>query len=194
MNERKIRIILISIGIFAWIVLAVHSYHSLWHSKPPVYQNMSNPGELLMHVKGEVMNPGLYSFDAGDTYEDIISSAGGFTEVADASSLDLSAPCVDGTELTVPKLKQEDSTPQKSNSGKKNSDSKAEVILPLDINQASKEELCALSGIGEVLAGRIVDYRTENGPFTLIDDLLNVSGIGEKKLEAIRNDVYILTE
>lgn len=66
-----------------------------------------------------------------------------------------------------------------------------EVSFPLDINQADSEELQALPGIGEVLAGRIIAYRDENGPFSSPDQLMNVEGIGEKRLEAILDYITI---
>ena len=62
---------------------------------------------------------------------------------------------------------------------------------PLDLNRAAAEELAGLPGIGEVLAERIVAYREEHGPFTSVEELLNVSGIGEKKLEALRPEVTV---
>ena len=66
-----------------------------------------------------------------------------------------------------------------------------EVSFPLDINQADSEALQALPGIGEVLAGRINAYRDENGPFSSPDQLMNVEGIGETRLEAIMEDITI---
>ncbi len=66
-----------------------------------------------------------------------------------------------------------------------------EVSFPLDINQADSEALQALPGIGEVLAGRIIAYRDENGPFSSPDQLMNVEGIGEKRLEAILDYITI---
>ena len=66
-----------------------------------------------------------------------------------------------------------------------------EVSFPLDINQADSEALQALPGIGEVLAARIIAYRDENGPFSSPDQLMNVEGIGEKRLEAILDYITI---
>lgn len=66
-----------------------------------------------------------------------------------------------------------------------------EVSFPLDINQADSEALQALPGIGEVLAGRIIAYRDENGPFSSPDQLMNVEDIGEKRLEAILDYITI---
>ena len=64
-------------------------------------------------------------------------------------------------------------------------------LAPLDLNAASEEELAELPGIGEALAARIVAYRAENGPFETPEDLMKVSGIGEKKLEDIRDRVTV---
>ncbi|MGN0115661.1 MAG: ComEA family DNA-binding protein [Acutalibacteraceae bacterium] len=61
----------------------------------------------------------------------------------------------------------------------------------ININTATAEELTQLKGIGEVIAGRIVDYRNENGAFSSIEDIMNVSGIGEKKFEAIRDNISV---
>lgn len=64
-------------------------------------------------------------------------------------------------------------------------------VSPLDVNAASAEELAGLPGIGEVLAGRIVDYRAANGPFGAVEDLLSVSGIGEKKLAELEGRITV---
>ena len=66
-----------------------------------------------------------------------------------------------------------------------------ELPEPLDLNTATKEELMALPGVGEVLAERILAYRVEHGPFTCVEELGNVSGIGEKKLEALLPEVTV---
>lgn len=65
------------------------------------------------------------------------------------------------------------------------------VTYPIDLNTAGKEALMTLPGIGEVLAQRILAYRDENGPFRTVEELLNVDGIGEKRLEEIRDLIMI---
>ena len=79
------------------------------------------------------------------------------------------------------------SEPSKQTEPKKSSDSsEKKVTFPVNINTASKKELDALPGIGEVLAQRIIDYRSANGPFSTVDDLTKVKGIGAKTLEKLK--------
>ena len=68
-----------------------------------------------------------------------------------------------------------------------------EVVLPekIDINTADAEQLMTLPGIGEVMAKRIIRYREENGPFVSVEDLLNISGIGENTLESLRGHITL---
>jgi competence protein ComEA len=139
---------------------------------------------LIVDVAGAVREPGVYEFVEGDRVIDAIERAGGPKRKADLSLLNLAAPLMDGTQILVPKS----GPPGAVAPGGEAPGSSTGLI---DINTASATELQDLNGIGEVLSGAIVDYRTENGPFTSVDQLEDVSGIGPATLEKIRDQVTI---
>ena len=142
---------------------------------------------IIVDVTGWVHEPGVYEFAQGDRVIDAVDRAGGAKDGADLSVLNLAAPLTDGTQVVVPKAGAAGSVavaPGATGSG-------AASGGLININTASATEFETLSGIGEVLAGAIVDYRTENGPFASVDDLENVSGIGPATLEEIRDQVTV---
>jgi competence protein ComEA len=143
------------------------------------------PAPIIVDVAGEVRRPGVYEFAEGDRVIDAIERAGGALPKADLSLLNLAAMLADGTQILVPKAGPP--APPGSASGSVPG-STAGLI---NINTASETELETLSGIGEVLAATIVEYRTQNGPFASVDDLEDVSGIGPATLEEIRDHVTI---
>ena len=218
--KAQARVLIITAFMSAFLVLASVSYINQWkQGNVTVTQSQAADGEGMMHIKGAVKEPGVYAFSDGATYEDLVALAGGFTETADAESVNLSALCTDGSELTVPEKElqlisvgdetasTERSMPTtgdtKSTSGSSKSTSKKSakpratakpkptLSGPIDLNTATKEEFELLYGIGEVLAERIVEDRETNGPFTSVDDLMRVKGIGQKKLDAIRDMIYV---
>ena len=139
---------------------------------------------LIVDVAGAVRRPGVYEFAEGDRVIDAIERAGGAVPKADLSLLNLAAPLTDGTQILVPKAgpalpSGAAAVPGGSAGG------------GLNINSASATELEGLSGIGEVLAATIVEYRTQNGPFASVDDLLDVSGIGPATLDEIRDQITV---
>ena len=139
---------------------------------------------LIVDVAGAVHRPGVYEFVEGDRIVDAIERAGGPLPKADLSLLNLAAPLTDGTQILVPKAGV--ATP-----GAPTGTGSGAVGGLININSATAAELEALSGIGEVLAATIVEYRTQNGPFASVDDLLDVSGIGPATLEEIRDQVTV---
>lgn len=97
-------------------------------------------------------------------------------------------------EVTVSKKTYEqdvDSLKSSQKTSNKASESKITIEKIIDINNATKKELIKIKGIGEVIAERIIAYRLENGPFQSIDELIEVKGIGEKKLSTIRNEAQV---
>ncbi|MBR7797306.1 ComEA family DNA-binding protein [Agaribacter marinus] len=136
---------------------------------------------VVVDVKGEVNKPGVYELEVEDRVIDAIEVAGGFTKNADESQVNLAQKVQDEMVISV----------ADSESDYSSSLSGTETNEKLRINQASVEEIESLSGIGPAKAEAIVRYREENGPFTTIDDLLNVSGIGEKTIEVFQEEIQI---
>lgn len=140
---------------------------------------------ILVDVAGWVRRPGVYEFHEGDRVIDAIEAAGGAKAGAALDALNLAAPLADGTQILVPRRQAPGSVGSAATAGG------PAVSSKVNINSASAVELEALPGVGEVIAGLIVDYRTANGPFGSVDDLLDVSGIGEVTLENIRDLVTV---
>lgn len=139
---------------------------------------------ILVDVAGWIRRPGVYEFAEGARVIDAIDAAGGARPGAVLSSLNLAAPLVDGTQVLVPKESQSAPTTE---TGTGTSGATGLV----NVNSATNAELETLPGIGEVLAQAIVDHRTENGPFTSVEQLVDVSGIGDATLENIRELVTV---
>lgn len=145
----------------------------------------AEPAMLVVDVAGWVRRPGVYELHEGDRVIDALQAAGGARHGAALASLNLAAPLTDGVQVLVPRA-----APGAS-SGAVDPITGAAVPARININTASAADLEALPGIGEVLAQRIVDYRTQNGPFTSVDQLVDVSGIGDAILADIRDSVTV---
>ena len=139
---------------------------------------------VLVDVAGWVRRPGVYEFTEGARVIDAIDAAGGARSGAVLEALNLAAPLTDGTQILVPREGQEGVAPAPVTDG-------AVAGGLVNVNSAIATELEVLPGIGEVIAQRIIDYRTENGPFATVDELLDVSGIGDAILESIRELVTV---
>lgn len=140
---------------------------------------------ILVDVAGWVRRPGVYEFVSGARVIDAIEAAGGARPGAVLQALNLAAPLVDGTQILVPK--EGESPPVAAGSGSVGGVSGGLV----NVNTATAAELETLPGIGEVTAQAIIDYRTQNGPFSTVDELLDVTGIGDVTLENIRELVTV---
>ncbi len=128
-------------------------------------------------------DPGVYEFTEGARVIDAIDAAGGARSGALLEALNLAAPLADGTQILVPREGQEGVAPPVTGG--------AVAGGLINVNTATATELEELPGVGEVIAQAIIDYRTENGPFTSVDQLLDVSGIGDATLENIRDLVTV---
>ena len=139
---------------------------------------------ILVDVAGWVRRPGVYEFEEGARVIDAIDAAGGARSGALLESLNLAAPLADGIQVLVPRQGEIVAPPESGGAV-------AGVAGLINVNAAMATELEELPGVGEVIAQAIVDYRTENGPFTSVDQLVDVSGIGDATLENIRELVTV---
>lgn len=146
------------------------------------------PATLLVHVDGAVAAPGVYELAEGARANDAVLAAGGLAEGADTSALNLAAPLSDGEKLHVPCEGEEAAAP---GTGDVAASGQGASTGPVNLNTASVDELDTLPGVGEATARAIVEDREANGPFATIEDLMRVSGIGEKKFERIRGLVCV---
>ncbi len=132
---------------------------------------------VYVHVSGAVAKPGLYRLAEGARVVDVIAAAGGFADDADPAGVNLARLLSDGEQLHV------------AAAGESPAPGSADVRV--DLNSAEATDLEALPGIGPAIAGRIVAWREEHGRFTSVEDLLAVSGIGEKMLAGLRDRVRV---
>jgi competence protein ComEA len=146
------------------------------------------PTGLVVHVAGSVAMPGVHELPAGARVVDAIEAAGGLAPEADGARINLAAPLVDGARVYVPAVGEE---PPPVALGDVADPSDASPVGPVDLNAADAAALEALPGVGPATAAAILEHRTKVGAFTSVDQLLDVPGIGEAKLEALRDLVTV---
>ncbi|OPX04686.1 helix-hairpin-helix domain-containing protein [Geobacillus proteiniphilus] len=141
------------------------------------------PKTAVVDVKGAVAKPGVYEVAADARVRDVIALAGGLTNEADETKVNLAAKVRDEMMIYVPA--KGEAAPAPDAVGKSPSDG-ARDGPQVAVNTATEEELMQLPGIGPAKAKAIIAYREEHGPFQRVEDLLNVTGIGEKTLEKLK--------
>ena len=159
--------------------------------------NPAPVNSIVVHVAGAVVTPGVYTLPAGSRAVDAVRAAGGPTRDADQDALNLAAPVADGDQVVVPKRSQTEPEPSSTMRTPPASPRSPSTKLrtpgegSVNINTASAEELQRLPGIGPSMADRILAKRKEIKRFTSVEQLLDVSGIGEKKFAQIKPFVRI---
>lgn len=141
--------------------------------------------EWMVDVKGAVKNPSVYSMEEDARVIDAIHLAGGFTKEADQNMVNLAEKITDEMVIYVAEVGDEHDVaiiPQANAAKEENG---------LRINDATKEEIETLNGIGPSKADAIIAYRDEHGPFQTVDEILKVSGIGEKTLANFQDDIIL---
>lgn len=158
-------------------------------------ENEESKELVIVHITGAVKTPGIVKLTEGARIEDAIDKAGGLTEDADISDVNLAYVLEDGIKIKIPTISEEKNEEIIINSSgegiveKEISNNSENKII--NINKANETDLQTLPGIGASLAGRIVEYRNSNGKFNEIEDIKNVSGIGESKYENIKNLICV---
>ena len=178
--------------------------------------NSVNSDYIYVDVKGAIKHPGVYKVPNGKRVGDVLSLAGGPIEGADTTQINFAHKLEDQMVIYIPKVGE--SSPIENTVGVSGSDDKsnqdeansaAEKISSaqiqndstsqdqggndgkINLNTASKEQLMQLTGIGDKKADEIIAYRQQNGHFKTIDDLKNVSGIGDKTFEKISSQITV---
>lgn len=145
--------------------------------------------EVVAHAAGAVVRPGIYSLDPTARVDDLVRAAGGLAPDADGARINLAAPLTDGARVYVPRVGEdappEVAGPDVATGGGDGASPDGAASAPININTADEAGLDELPGVGPAIAGAIVAYRTENGGFSSVDELLEVRGIGEAKMAEI---------
>lgn len=138
---------------------------------------------IIVHVAGAVRSPGLYRLSMGSRVADAIEAAGGVDTGVDIDRVNLAAPLVDGTRIHIAHLGEPIPDPAVPAAGMVTTDA---ATGPLDLNTANQQQLETLPGVGPSTAAAILDQRRKVGRFSSVEDLLEVRGIGEAKLDQLR--------
>ena len=141
-----------------------------------VESKSSEPELFMVDVKGEVHAPGVYELPADGRVKDAIAMAEGLTDEANELAINFAQKVEDQMVIYVPHEDDDSGLPENTTTG---------------AGEASEQELMTLSGIGQAKAQQIIQYREENGLFDTPEDLMNVSGIGEKSFETLKDSIKV---
>lgn len=149
-----------------------------------IEETANNPKEIYVHIDGEVINPGLYKLTTNDRVNDLLVIAGGATDKASLKDINLAKRLEDEMKIYIPSKDENLSNEVSDQSGISSSSGK------VNINTATRDELKTLPGIGDSRADEIIRYR-ENTGFSKIEDIKNISGIGDKTYEKLKELISV---
>lgn len=156
-------------------------------------EKVEETSNIKVYVTGEVNAPGVIELEEGARIEDAIEGAGGIKAEANLKNINLAYEVSDGEKIYIPNLSEateedvEQTSSGESSGGSSSSNSNGKV----NINKATATELTSVPGIGESTAQKIITYREENGKFKAIEDIKNVSGIGDSKYESMKDSICV---
>ena len=193
-------ILLVAIGVYYFIHLEgggegtqvsnewIEEELPMYSNEPQPLELEENPQEeenLVVDVKGAIKSPGVYEMKLGDRVIDVIEQAGGLHENADSNNVNFAMKLVDEMVLYIP-IVGEELTPEPTVGGVQNQgDGK------VNLNKASEAELQTLTGIGPAKATAIIEYRDQNGGFKKVEEIMEISGIGEKTFEKFKDQITV---
>jgi len=172
----------VALGALAWRIAGRSPAATQPEAARPAVVSRRPPAELLVHVAGAVRKPGVYRIAGDGRVIQAIRRAGGPTPTADVGLINLAAPLQDGQQVLVPRRVTTAVAGTPAGGGEAASG-------PVSLSSATVEQLDALDGIGPTLAARIVAWRAQHGGFSSVDGLLDVPGIGQTRLDAVRGKV-----
>jgi len=164
--------------------------------KPIELSPLPTPAPLVVYITGEVIHPGVYSLPRLSRVSNAIEAAGGLQPDADQSAVNLAARLLDGEKIVVPKINEPGTgsvaiTPQIGQPNSQTGFATPSIENPLNLNTATLEEFDLLPGIGPTRSADIVAYRTQHGSFKTIDEIMQVSGIGQTTFDRIKDLIYV---
>lgn len=165
---------------------------------PSVSVAPARDGSATVHVVGAVRRPGVYRLRLGQRVQDAIRRAGGASGATDLQAINLAAKIADGQQIVVPRravggggAAASGGAPGGAAVGGSSGATDAARSGPINLNSATAEQLDTLDGVGPATAQKILEYRTQHGGFSSVDDLAQIPGIGPKKLEALKTQVTV---
>lgn len=157
----------------------------------PAPTTTTAPPAVVAHAAGAVRAPGVYHLEPGARAADLVAAAGGAAPDADLQQLNLAAPVTDGQRVYVPRVGEVVAPPAAGPAGPGDSASGSPEGGPVNLNTATAEQLEELPGVGPAIAAAIIDERDRRGRFAAVEDLLDVRGIGDARLEQLRDLVTV---
>lgn len=204
-NKNKVTIIVLLGIIFLISIFYVlnnneEQYENIYINNDIINESLQNftiseeTEKIKIHIIGEVKMPGIYELESGSRIQDAIIAAGGETENAELDEVNLAYEIEDGQKICIPSIFEEVNAYIYNDSGKNviiDNENELNSNAKVNINKASSEELQQINGVGPSLAEKIILYREQHGKFKSIEELKNVSGIGDKKYEVLEEYVTI---
>ncbi|MGM9892463.1 helix-hairpin-helix domain-containing protein [Limosilactobacillus sp.] len=162
-------------------------------SSSPTAPSMSGrqPQRICVDVKGAVKQPGIYYFKHGARVVEALRAAGGQLPNAEMKAVNLAKELTDQQVVYIPTVGEQVAPAPGSEQATSSDTGTSSGKAPININTASKEQLCQITGIGDKKADLIIAYRQEHGQFKSVDELTQVSGFGEKTVAKIKDQVAV---